>query len=280
MNILTEENLLAVIQPRPQHSHKGSFGRAMLVGGNEIYGGAIMMSAEAAIRSGTGLVSVVTSEKNHAALHARLPEAMVVDWCKKKELLDQLDTATIVLIGPGLGLDDTANDLLSTVLAHQKKQQWLIIDGSAITLFADQKHSLRFPETVVFTPHQMEWQRLSGIPISSQNAAANRIVQKKLGATIVLKSHRTEIYSEKTSYRNSLGTPAMATGGMGDTLAGIITGFLAQFPKKEAAICAAVYLHSLIGEELGAERFVVLPTEISQHLPFYMKKFEQLYKIG
>lgn len=278
MNKLTEENLRAVIHPRPQQSHKGSFGRAVLIGGNETYGGAIIMSAEAVVKSGAGLVSVVTPEKNQAALHVRLPEAMVLDWDKQEQLLDLLETANVILIGPGLGLDDAANNLLSTVLAHQKQQQWLVIDGSAITLFADKNHSLKFPETVVFTPHQMEWQRLSGINIPDQNEIANTAVQKKLGAMIVLKSHRTEIYSAKTSYRNSLGTPAMATGGMGDTLAGIITGFLAQFPEKEAAICAAVYLHSLIGEDLGAERFVVLPTEISQHLAFYMKKFEQLYK--
>lgn len=94
----------------------------------------------------------------------------------------------------------------------------------------------------------------------------------------MLKSHRTEIYTTNEQYRNPLGTPAMATGGMGDTLAGMITGFLAQFPDKEAAICAAVYLHSQIGEELGKKRYVVLPTEISQQIPRFMKLAENINK--
>lgn len=276
MEQLTEEYLYAVIRPRPQQAHKGDFGRVVLIGGNETYGGAIIMSAEAAVKSGTGLVSVVTSKKNHSPLHARLPEAMVLDWDKEQEIIDLIETANVVLIGSGLGLNDHAASLLSLVLTRQKKQQWLVIDGSAITLFSEKKYLLKYPETVVFTPHQMEWQRLSNINISKQNQTINQTIQLHLGATVVLKSHRTEIYSAKAVYQNPIGTPAMATGGMGDTLAGIITGFLAQFPDKEAAICGAVYLHSLIGEVLGAKCFVVLPTEISQLLPVYMKKYERV----
>lgn len=275
MKELSQEELTAVIKTRPQNSHKGTFGRSVLIGGNNLYGGAIIMSAEACVKAGSGLVSVVTAEKNHTALHARLPEAMVLDWTLTKECNDLLDTADVILIGPGLGLATHSQQILDNVLQKQKSSQWLVIDGSAITLFAQNHYSLKYPQQVVFTPHQMEWERLSGLKITDQTVVNNQDAQKLLGATIVLKSHRTEIYTPSFQYRNPLGTPAMATGGMGDTLAGMITGFLAQFQDKEAALCAAVYLHSLIGEELGKEQYVVLPTEISKNLPYYMKKFEQ-----
>ncbi|EOL45207.1 NAD(P)H-hydrate dehydratase [Enterococcus caccae] len=276
MEELSQEFLTTVIQPRPHHSHKGTFGRSVLIGGNETYGGAIIMSAEACLKSGSGLTSVITAEKNHAALHARLPEAMVLDWVLTQEFNDLVDTADVLLIGPGLGLSAHSEQLLETVLQRQKPEQWLVLDGSAITLFAQNHYALPYPEQVVFTPHQMEWTRLSGLKIGEQTFENNQAMQKQLGATIILKSHRTELYMQNVQYKNPLGTPAMATGGMGDTLAGMITGFLAQFKDKEGAICAAVYLHSLIGEELGKENYVVLPTEISKNLPHYMKRFERL----
>ncbi|MDK6445837.1 NAD(P)H-hydrate dehydratase, partial [Alloscardovia omnicolens] len=80
------------------------------------------------------------------------------------------------------------------VLAQHQKQQWLIIDGSAITLFSQGNFSLTYPEKVVFTPHQMEWQRLSHLPIEQQTLVNNQRQQAKLGSTIVLKSHRTTIF--------------------------------------------------------------------------------------
>ncbi|WP_207694806.1 YjeF family domain-containing protein [Enterococcus sp. DIV0212c] len=276
MKELSQENLTTVIKSRPQNSHKGTFGRAVLIGGNETYGGAIIMSAEACVKAGCGLTSVITAEKNHTAVHARLPEAMVLDWTTTQEFSDLIDTADVILVGPGLGLDTHSQQVLEKVLRQQKPEQWLVIDGSAITLFAQNHYALNYPKQVVFTPHQMEWERLSGLTIANQTIENNRAAQKQLNTSIVLKSHRTEIYTASSQYRNPLGTPAMATGGMGDTLAGMITGFLAQFQNKEAALCAAVYLHSLIGEELGKENYVVLPTEISKNLPHYMKRFERL----
>lgn len=275
MKKLTTTILSDVICQRPPNSYKGTFGRAVLIGGNEQFGGAILMSAEAALASGTGLVTVVTAEKNHAALHARSPEAMVVDWSNDELLASVLENATVILIGPGLGLETISHELLAFVLTHQKESQWLVIDGSAITLFAEMNLILKYPKMTVFTPHQMEWQRLSQLLINEQSETANKKKQAEIGGTIVLKSHRTEIYGLTATYSNPIGTPAMATGGMGDTLAGMITGFLAQFENKEAAICAAVYLHSLIGETLGKTHYVVLPTEISKQLPLFMKKYEQ-----
>lgn len=271
---LNEEILHKVITKRPEISHKGTFGRVVLIGGNQQYGGAIIMSAEACIKSGAGLTTVVTAEKNHSALHARLPEAMVLAFWETTMIYQVLEKADVVLIGSGLGLDKTALTLLKGVLKSQKEQQWLVIDGSAISLFSEYNLTLKHPEQTVFTPHQAEWERLSGLSFIQQTDENNRAKQALLGAKIVLKSHRTTIYDEAISYyQNPLGNPGMATGGTGDTLAGMITGFLAQFEKKIDTVGAAVYLHSLIGDELAKDHYVVLPTSISEALPRYMKKY-------
>ena len=164
MRYLSKDILEEVITQRPSDSYKSNFGRVVLIGGNRQYGGAIIMSTEACINSGAGLTTVITDVKNHGPLHARCPEAMVVGFEETVLLTNVVEQAEVILIGPGLGLDATAQQILKMVLAQHQKKQWLIIDGSAITLFSQGNFSLTYPEKVVFTPHQMEWQRLSHLP--------------------------------------------------------------------------------------------------------------------
>lgn len=274
MERLNETVLKEVIRQRPAKSHKGTFGRAVLIGGNQQFGGAILMAAQACVYGGTGLTTVISDPVNRSALHARLPEAMFVDWHRSDWIDSVTKSADVLLIGPGLGESKDNFDLLQRIVTNQKEHQWLVIDGSAITLTAKYPVTFPYPDQVVFTPHQMEWQRLSGLTIAEQTTAHNQQAQEKLGSLVVLKSHRTQVYG-KQIVENSLGTPAMATGGMGDTLAGIITSFLAQFKGSEAAVHGAVFLHSLIGEDLAKDQYVVLPTQISEALPRYMKQYSQ-----
>lgn len=273
MQEITEAILHQVIQPRPVRSHKGTFGRAVLIGGNQQYGGAIIMSAEACIQSGAGLTTVITHRDNHSPLHSRLPEAMTVDWQDYATMETVLENADVLLIGPGLGTDPISEKLLRLTLSKHSENQWLIIDGSAITLFSHLRPTLPFPQQTIFTPHEMEWQRLSGIAIADQQTDTDQQAQQRLDAIIIRKSHRTVIYSNEAPRINTAGNPGMATGGTGDTLAGIIAGFLAQFPKTIDTITAAVFLHSYIGDQLAKESYVVLPTRISESLPFYMNRF-------
>lgn len=270
MKQLEQTILAAVIRKRPVESHKGTFGRAVVIGGNQQYGGAILMVAQASVYGGTGLTTVISDPVNRTALHARLPEAMFVSWDQTELISTVTESADVLLIGPGMGEGKTSFNLLQTVVAAQKSHQWLVVDGSAINLAAKYPLTFPYPSHVVFTPHQMEWQRLSGIEISEQTPEKNAAFQKKLASIVVLKSHRTQIYGTEI-VENPLGTPAMATGGTGDTLAGIITSFLAQFDRTEETVHAAVYLHSLIGEHLATENYVVLPTQISEALPKFMK---------
>ncbi|MCE5154192.1 NAD(P)H-hydrate dehydratase [Staphylococcus hyicus] len=262
------------IPKRKQETHKGDYGRILLIGGNANLGGAIILAARACVYSGAGLITVATHPTNHAALHSRCPEAMVVDINDTKKLTKMIECSDCILIGPGLGLDFKGNNamtfLLQNILPHQK----LIVDGDAITIVSKLRPEIPSCH-VIYTPHQMEWERLSGIPIEDQTYERNREAVNRLGATVVLKKHGTEIFFKEDEYKLQIGNPAMATGGMGDTLAGMITGFIGQFDNPIDAITSATYTHSYIGEKLSKTMYVVPPSKLIDEIPFAMKTLEK-----
>jgi len=275
LQTITPALVRQTIIKRPAESYKGTYGRIMLIGGNQNFGGAIIMAATAATYSGAGLVTVATDPINFTSLHAQLPEAMVVDYTDFERINDLLATMDVIVIGPGLGTEVVAPKLLTQVLKTVTPKQRLVIDGSALPLLATTRQPALTGQ-VVLTPHQMEWQRVSGLKIADQTPAANQLAAQQLNVTAVVKAHHTTVYSGKKAWINPGGTPAMATGGMGDTLAGMVGGFLAQFDDFTKAILSAVYLHSAIADDLAQTQYVVLPHQISAQLPQYMHTYSQV----
>lgn len=274
MKLITKKVAQTTISKRVPDSYKGTYGKVLVVGGNKDMGGAAILTASAAVYSGAGLVTVATAPENHAALHARLPESMAFDSSDLKKLKTQLEQMDVIVIGPGLGLDQNSLAILKTVFEQVSQEQQLIIDGSAITLMVQEE--LPFPDAqTIYTPHPGEWKKLTGLAPNEQNNDINAKEQKRIGGTIVLKSNRTEVYFADSIWQNTTGNPAMATGGMGDTLAGMIAGFVAQFDDKEKAVLSAVYLHSKIGDSLAENQYVTLPTHIIEQIPQTMKQFAQ-----
>lgn len=269
---ITKSILKDVIRKRPANSFKGTYGKIVLIGGSQNFGGAIIMASLAAVYSGAGLVTTVTDPSNQASLHDWLPEAMFVDWNKFDQAEPIIKAADVIVIGPGLGTDNHAFDMLTKVFEIVSKGQRLVIDGSALTLVAANNMKLPEDSLNILTPHQMEWQRVSGIKIADQSPENNQSVAKQLNAIVVVKSHRTQVYANDTIYENTGGTPAQATGGMGDTLAGMVGGFTAQFKDTPKAVLAAVYSHSAIADKLAEKQYVVMPHQISESLPKFMHK--------
>ena len=272
MKQLSEKILYQVITPRPAQSHKGTFGRVLIIGGTAEFGGAVIMNAMAAVYAGAGLVTVATDTANFTALHSHLPEAMVVDF--NQDLTTLIQNNDVILIGSGSG--DRLDILQATFRAVFPKQV-LIVDGSALTLLAENHINLPHAR-LVLTPHQMEWQRITGISIAQQAFEAFNVLGRdrlKQMPIVVLKQHHTQIYTSKDIYELPIGGPYQATGGMGDTLAGIIAGFAAQFflASLSDVVLAAVYSHSAIADELAKTQYIVLPTQISQQLPKFMKHY-------
>ncbi|MGT2948802.1 NAD(P)H-hydrate dehydratase [Streptococcus devriesei] len=272
--IIDEKLAQKIIQPRPLESHKGTFGRVLLIGGNYPYGGAVIMAALACVNSGAGLVTVATHKDNITALHSHLPEAMAFDMADFTRLQQHIAAANVILIGPGLAEDDLAQKSLALVQQQISSQQVLIIDGSALNLLAQEKETVWQTDKIILTPHQKEWERLSNLAISEQTEAKTKTALARFpkGTVLVAKSHQTKVYQGNRMGELRVGGPYQATGGMGDTLAGMIAGFAAQFKSDlfETA-AAAAYLHSAIAEALAQTAYVVLPTRISQELPKWMK---------
>ncbi len=261
------------IPKRNEETHKGDYGKILLIGGNVNLGGAIMLAARACVFSGSGLITVATHPTNHAALHSRCPEAMVIDINDTKMLTKMIEHTDCILIGPGLGCDFKGNNAITFLLQNIQPHQTLIVDGDAITIFSKLKPDI--PScNVIFTPHPKEWERLSNIPVDEQTYERNREAVDQLGSTVILKKHGTEIYFKNSDYKLPIGTPAMATGGMGDTLAGMITSFIGQFDNFEEAVTSATYTHSYIGEELSSSMYVVPPSRLINEIPYVMKSLE------
>ena len=276
MKVIDQALLEKVIIERSRTSHKGNYGRLLLLGGTYPYGGAIIMSAIAAVKSGAGLVTVGTDRENIPALHSHLPEAMAFSLQDQQLLKEQLARAEVVLLGPGLRDDTFGEELVKQVFASLKQNQILIVDGGALTILA--RTSLSFPSSqLILTPHQKEWEKLSGITIEKQkeDTTASALTSFPKGTILVEKGPATRVWQAGQSdyYQLQVGGPYQATGGMGDTLAGMIAGFAGQFQQASLyeRVAVATHLHSAIAQELAQEHYVILPTEISNYLPEAMK---------
>lgn len=275
MTVIDEVLAKKIIQPRPLDSHKGTFGRILLIGGTYPYGGAIIMAALACVNSGAGLVTVATDRDNIGALHSHLPEAMAFDLWDQALLVSQIKVSDTILIGPGLAEDDAAQKIFKLVLASLVQDQILIVDGSALNLLARQEAVSWQTNRLILTPHQKEWERLSGLSIPEQTQEATQVALRHFpqGTILVAKSPQTKVYQGQRVGQILVGGPYQATGGMGDTLAGMIAGLSMQFKERPLLdrVSLAVYLHSAIAQDLSQSHYVVLPTMISQEIPRLMK---------
>ena len=280
MKEIDQALLKKVIIVRPRSSHKGDYGHLLLVGGTYPYGGAIIMAALGAVRSGAGLGTVATDKENISALHSRLPEAMAFGLDDKELLEQQLKKSEVVLLGPGLREDAFGEELVKQVFNSLRKDQLLIIDGGALGILAKNQFPLPVSQ-LILTPHQKEWERLSGVAIEHQcEETTTRALSSFPQETILVeKGPETRIWQagQTDCYQLGVGGPYQATGGMGDTLAGMIAGFAGQFPQASLyeRVTVATHLHSAIAQELAEDNYVVLPTMISQHIPAFMKNIQK-----
>ena len=277
MKEIDQALLKKVIIERPRSSHKGDYGRLLLIGGTYPYGGAIIMAALAAVHSGAGLVTVATDRENIPSLHSQLPEAMAFAVTDQELLAEQIAKVGVILLGPGLNANELGGHLVELVFERVQPHQVLILDGGAISLYTRLGLSLP-PAQLVFTPHQKEWEAMSGLAIADQGEEATRqsLSQLPPASILVQKGPQTKIWQQGQAdyYQLSVGGPYQATGGMGDTLAGMIAGFAGQFPQVGLyeRVVVASHLHSGIADDLSKNAYVVLPTAISKEIPKWMRE--------
>lgn len=244
--------LPALFPLRPRDSHKGRNGHVLCIGGDAGSGGAILLAAQAALRSGAGLVSVATRAPHVPALLARCPEAMTHAVEGTAELAMLLERADVIAVGPGLGQGEWGRALFAAVLASGKPR---VLDADALNLLAASGATLRADDVV--TPHPGEAARLLGCAVAEvqrDRFAAAAALHARLGCTVALKGAGSIAVSAGAAPAVvCAGNPGMGTGGMGDLLTGVVASLRGQgFAAHDAAV-AGMLLHAAAGDAAARE---------------------------
>ena len=255
-----DEKPADLLPKRDKAGNKGTFGKVLLIAGSENMSGAATLAAKAAYRTGAGMVKVVTVPENREILQQTVPEALMQTGT---DLTAEVrDWADVVVIGPGIGKDSRAYELLEQVLKNCRLP--LVIDADGLNLLAEHvqlrnlcREAGKGGRKIILTPHMGELSRLTGKPVAVLKecpADYGRELAEELGAVVVAKDARTLVCagSEKV-YVNLTGNSGMATAGSGDVLAGMLGALLAQGMKPYEAACAGVYLHGAAGDRAASE---------------------------
>jgi NAD(P)H-hydrate epimerase len=241
------DKLRSLLPRRRRNTHKGHFGHVLVIGGNHGMGGAARLAAEAALRVGSGLVSLLTRPGHVAAILSARPEIMAVGVDPGEVPSDLLRRVDIIAVGPGLGADEWASALLQAAIDAGRP---MVVDADALRGLATR--TLRRDDWVL-TPHPGEAAAMLGV--CAAEVAADRFtighrLQQRYGGSVVLKGAGTLVHNADASPAAVCdgGNPGMASGGMGDALTGIIAGLLAQGLSPRDAAEAGVCLHAAAGD--------------------------------
>lgn len=246
---ITHRQLRHALQPRARSAHKGHNGHVLCVGGKYGIGGAIRLSAEAALRSGAGRVSVACHPMHAGPMSQVRPEVMALGVDDPAQIDPLLEAATVIAVGPGLGTDDWATQLWQRALATDKP---MVVDADGLNLLA-QTPSQR--GNWILTPHPGEAARLLGCEnadIGRDRVGAIRTLAQRYNAIVALKGAGTLIATPDDLTLCTQGNPGMAVGGMGDLLTGVIASLVAQGLTLSEAAIFGVYLHALAGDSAAA----------------------------
>lgn len=263
---IEDSTIRPMLKPLKQFAHKGSMGTALLVAGSEGMAGAAVLAGKACIRSGAGKVIACTNVKNREILQISVPELIVNN---PQNLTDLMENVNAIGVGPGLGTDQAAFNIVRNVLESCKSP--LVVDADALNCIAASDSGLRIlPKGAIITPHPKEFERLIHTSVNSYEALAKAIdLSKKLNIIIVLKGAYTRIVTpDGEVYFNTTGNPGMATAGSGDVLTGIILSLLAQQYTPQQAAIIGVYLHGLAGDKAAEKlsKHSLIASDIIEHL--------------
>ncbi|MDF7666375.1 NAD(P)H-hydrate dehydratase [Orbaceae bacterium ESL0727] len=261
--------LKRLLPVRANYSNKGSFGRVLVIAGSQTMSGAAYFSAKAAYRTGAGLVRIYTPECNRTLLLSQLPEGLLTTYdpnqVDEAQLRETIQWASVIVIGPGMGLSATTKQILTAVLTERLVP--VIIDADGLNVLAEDMSMLSNAtrqassqhQPIIVTPHLGEMARLthrSIAEISDHLLSCAKQFASQYRVICVLKDTRTIVAAadEEAIYINQSGNNGMATGGAGDVLTGIIAGLIAQHLPVLTSVTTAVYLHGLAGDAAAQKR--------------------------
>ena len=273
--LIEESDIHKLLKPRSRFSNKGTYGHALLIAGQNKTMGAAILTAAACAYTGSGLTTACIPQSGLTALNTYMPELMAIIR-KENELPDiNWGQYSAIGIGPGLGKDDEALTLLKSALTNYNKP--IVVDADGLNLLSENQSLLKtLPTGSILTPHMKEFDRLFGEHTSWWQRIQTAIKKaQEYNIYILLKNDYTITATpEGNVYFNSTSNPAMAMGGMGDVLTGIITSLLAQKYSPQEACIIGAYIHGKAGDELALPNKlnVLLPGQLAEHLPLTMAK--------
>lgn len=271
----TEEQVKATLPQRAADSHKGSYGTALLIAGTKEMPGAALLAGLGAMRSGVGKLVIATEAEAMAMIVPRLPEATYLQnglqrIAEKKAPLDSYRAAAI---GPGTKPDELTENAVQVLLDSPLA---MILDAGALS----ERSYLVRQAPIILTPHPAEFSRITGVGVDKlqeNRAYYAKIWAQELNVTIVLKGQTTVVaFPDGEVWANPSGNSALAKGGTGDTLTGMMLGMLCCHTDWKHAVLNAIYLHGACADEWTKTRspHTMLAHELTDLLPAIWARFE------
>lgn len=293
IELLEEDDIRWLVPSREPDTHKGSYGHLLVMAGSRGKTGAAILACRAAMRVGAGLVTLAAPRSLNDIFAGSLAEVMTeplkdnsseeVEPLGDHDWRRLLDKKSALLFGPGIGVKDTGRGVLRWLLRNLD-HPW-VIDADGLNILAEEKERLRFAKTPpVLTPHPGEMARLMGTDteaINRDRIGVARSFARDHRCYVVLKGARTVIATfDGRLFINPTGNPGMASGGMGDALAGILAGLLAQGFHVEDALKLGVFLHGFVGDQVAAAKGEIglIASDIIEGLPRGMRKLKESRK--
>lgn len=273
--ILDENIIKNGILQRNKYCHKGDYGKVTIFAGSKGYSGAAYISTQAAVKTGSGLVTLCTHKEMQNILSEKLVEAMTVSYDEEDKINEAIEKSSVIAIGPGMGNNKFTLDILKKVISTSKVP--IVIDADGINVLKDNVSLLANKNApIVLTPHLGEMSKITNISVEAIRNNRVEIAQnfaRKFDVIVLLKGYHTVITDGKYTAINSTGNSAMASGGMGDCLTGMIASFIGQQYHPLKAACMAAYIHGYCGETLSENMFSVTASDLLNKIPYVIKSF-------
>lgn len=263
-HVIDEVLIKDIYKPRAEFSHKGTYGKSILVGGSYGKIGAVLMSTLSALRTGSGLTFTIAPKCGNVILQSQIPEAMFID--AGEDYIDKIEIQekAVYGIGPGLGKEEQTKKALFQFLKEYKSP--IVLDADALNILAENDEINLIPKNSVITPHPIEFERLFGKTENSfERLELARQKAEELQVFIILKDHHTAVVTpNRKVFYNITGNSGMAKGGSGDVLTGILTSLISQKYEIEEACVLGVCLHGKAGDFAAKEfsKEAMLPTDL------------------
>lgn len=271
-----DKNYIKNLLPkRPENSHKGTFGHVLNIAGSDSYTGAAYFSSISALKVGCGLVTLSSAETVRSTVSALCPDIILIPLNKIKK--ENIINFQAISIGCGLSKEKKAVNIFKKIVNLLKNSQIpIVIDADGLNILSDLKNN-NLPFNTILTPHPKELSRL--LEVSTENILEKpefwiKKCCEKYNCTTVLKLHKTIIADNNGNfYVNETGNSALAHGGSGDILCGMISGFLAQGMEIFDACCLGVYLHGLSAEIASKDltEYSTLASDLINYIPKAIK---------